>query len=178
MSNNTIVILGHSFVRRMRSDVLGERNSNLLNCDVLPPHVWQLDRTRRLAEALKVNWHFAHIFTMAEGVSFIFHLPHTGNYLSAISPTVIIIDIGSNDLAWLQAVDGVTAESLAHQTTHFALNSPAHRVIINAVLPRTAGISCQDTEIFLHNMTVYNDKVRTACDRHVKLLFNKQQCFL
>ena len=53
-----------------------------------------------------------------------------------------------------------------------------YRVIINAVLPRTAGFSCQDTEIFLHNMTVYNDKVRAACDNHLKLIFNKQQGFM
>ena len=178
MPDNIIVIIGHSFVRRMRSDTLGERSSNLSNCDILPPHGWQLDRARRLAEAIKVSKHFAHDFTMAEGITFVSHLPHANNYLSSISPRVLIIDIGSNDMARLQTVDRPTAESLAYQTIQFALNSTADRVIINAVIPRTAGLSCPDGEVFFQNMTMYNDRVREACDNHVHfLIFNKQQGF-
>ena len=128
MPDNTIVIIGHSSVCHMRSNTLGERSSNLSNCNILPPHGWQLDRARRLAEAIKVSKHFAHVFTMAEGITFVSHLPHTNNYLSSISPRALIIDIGSNDLARLQTVDWPTAESLTYQKIQFALNSTADRV--------------------------------------------------
>ena len=76
------------------------------------------------------------------------------------------------DLARLQVVDGLAAESLAHQRTQFALNSPATELSLTLPSPGQPGFHVRIPKYFSTTwQCIMTIKVRSACDSHLKLLF-------
>ena len=104
------------------------------------------------------------------------HLPKAVASLASdgLTPTVVVIDIGSNDLAHVDVFKPKLVLELATRVTDFALALRADRVIINAILPRTGHMTC-DVDTFRDNTDLYNVIVNDYCDSEPGLRFNKMR---
>lgn len=174
-SPHAVALVGHSYARRLRTSIFPDHGT--YRTDILPPQHWQLERARHLAQALRVSNLYQHVFTLSEGINLISHLPHTTTYLKAIGPSVLVLIVGSNDLANLRGIDHKSARRLAQETIKFAVQAPSKRVILNAVLPRTGNISCSAPD-FRENMHTFNTTVKEACSLPgSKLRYNRVQGF-
>lgn len=133
-------------------------------------------RALAFAHALHISEHFTSIVTISEQVNHISQLPVLASIVSALNADVVVIDIGSNDFATQHMYAPTIAIDRARQVIHFAQSLPCHRVIIHAILPRTANISCS-TRTSLDNMCVYNYTVRATCEANIKLVYHKVRGF-
>lgn len=166
------VLVGHSFVRRLRDHYLPR---GMRYRDVGPTHV---ERAAQLAAKLDMNKNFTGVYTESDGMVYIRHLESTRQTIQAVKPAVVVIDIGSNDIAKLTAVNLSRILDMVNEVYEFACSLSVSLVVFNAVLPRTAGLSCSPT-VFRTNATRFNKLLRGLAGGRGSphLAFNEQRGF-
>jgi hypothetical protein len=167
-----IVVLGHSFVRRLRDGLIPPvpyRHSH----DI---HAWNATAAAQLASAWGISDHVRHVYTYSDGIVRIRDVDRAVSTIQRIRPCVVLIDIGSNDLAHVEEVDPPLMLRLATQLTDFAIDLAAHKVILNAILPRTGNITCPPA-VFRDNAEHFNNFLYNICDPKSKLVFHKPRGF-
>ena len=162
------VLIGHSFVRRMRQGLLA-RPTRVAG----KPGVKKLCQPpEKIARGLDVFPTYDAIHTDSTDIFWIANLPGSIDFINDLSPSVVMIEIGSNDLAHADFFNPGFMLKLATQVVEFAAGISAQIVIINAILPRTGRITC-DHIVFRQNADLYNTIIHNYCDTNPKLLFNR-----
>jgi len=139
------------------------------------PPAWVEQRARSLAQALQISAHFKRVFTLANDINLVSHLPDLLPKISLLNPSAMFLHVGSNDMAHIVNPDPMRATALADTVCEFAMNVPCPRVIIGLMLPRAANMTCS-AETFRTNADVYNKRIRQHCAKNKdKLSFSKHQ---
>ena len=169
-----VLIIGHSFVRRFRDHFCpGSRGS-----DITSP-----EQAEALAKLLSVDTHYQRIFTKSQGIVVIKDLYEIVNNIHEflLRPTVIIFDIGSNDLAHLAAPSARTCLTLATELVDLAQTLNIHRlvklVIIHSVVPRFSKIQ-SSIDVFHQNTNLLNKYLVHLCSSTDCVKYNKLRGFL
>jgi hypothetical protein len=129
-----------------------------------------------LSKNLNISQHVKRVFTFSDGVVSIGDIARAHSFINDIGPGIVLIDIGSNDLAHIQTVDPSTMLHLATSLTDLVLTLNACKVIFNAILPRTGNITC-NPETFRANAELYNNYLKNICDPKSKLVYHKPRGF-
>ena len=101
----------------------------------------------------------------------------TAAQIEKINPTLLLLNIGSNDLANLCCIDTATCEQLADSAVEFAEsigNTPT--VVFYSVIPRSKRIS-SSPEVFLENMKAFNAKLQDLCAPFTKIHYERMRGF-
>ena len=130
-----VLLIGNSFIRRAQDDLFP--NSARVDLHPAPPG-WIAQRARATARALRISDHYRYVFTIANDLNLISQLAHIRPRAIELQPAVVLIQVGSNDLAHLRNYNDQAARQSADTVIQFALGLPVRRVIINAALPRQA----------------------------------------
>ena len=173
MSDFSIVLVGHSFIRRFRDYHLPYHAGGH---DILQPNAV---RAAQLSDALNLEHHVEGVHTYADNVVMADDLTHSIPLIRAVRPNIVLMDIGSNDLANLHMTDHFSSLDLATRVFDIAKQYNEQRsvpmVIINSILPRSNNIACM-ADVFLRNAEHYNNVVSNYCDKK-KIIYNKQRGF-
>ena len=170
------VMIGHSFIRRLRDETFPPRVAHRRIPRGQDIHHVQQNKARAFASKLRLDDNIRAIYTASNGINLIKDLHKSESLIFQIRPDMILIDIGSNDLANLTDQDHNSALNFAHQVLEFAESLPAHLIIINAILPRSESITCSP-ETFRYNASHYNRIVSTFCATSPHIKFNKMWGF-
>ena len=169
-------VIGHSFVRRLRQDLLKRHhNQPTLTMGTGMKTPWVSPQVR-LSRALGVAHAFKDIHLESNNIVFIRDLYHAVQSLSDVTLSVVLIDIGSNDLAHVDYFNPVLVLKLATMVIDFAIELNARGVVINAILPRT-GRMTSNPDTFRQNADLYNTIINDFCETNPKLTFNKMRGF-
>lgn len=158
-----IVLLGHSFVRS-----LDDHYRHMFKGPMHLLETW-------IAEDLKVSGNIAQIYLHGQGGATVgnFEIPKV--FLRNVKADLIILDMGTNDLASDQTVMDVCQgiERLAKCLLQY---SPA--VSILSIVPRGTGLAATVTEdVFRGRMRNANAILKRLGLGHQNLLFSKQKGF-
>ena len=166
------VFVGHSYIRRLRDHYLLRR---FRYRDVRPHHV---ERACELARELELDNQFAGVYTAANDIVFIHELEHTRRTIATVKPGVVVIDIGTNDIARLTADDHVAILNLVTRVYEFARSLHVSLVVVNAVIPRCKGLSCSP-DVFMTNAKRYNSILKTLVENsdNPAIVVNKMRGF-
>ena len=135
----------------------------------------QSEKACILAEKLNLNNVFEHVYTVADGLIFIADLDRADSSLTWVKPQVVVLDIGSNDIAGVDTFDPCCMLELANSTFEFA-DSIRSQVVANAVLPRVSNMTAS-AEVFRQNSTQYNECLSNLCTTSDHVAFNKLRGF-
>lgn len=165
------LLIGHSFIRRLVGD-------SLLTSAV---DVRFENTAISLSRNLELDFHFSGgLYTICKNINLIHHLYDTVHRIRDLLPDIIVIELGSNDIANLTNTNSSECLRLADQLVEFAKHCIASKltkaVIINSVIPRNSRISCS-AEQFIKNITIFNNCVRRFCNAAEQLYFNKIRGF-
>ena len=158
-----VFFVGHSYVRRLRDHYLPRpdrhrpythvrRHPRPDRRDVRP---YQSRRAAALCRNINLDMNFNAAYTVGDDIVFVCDLPRSHREVRSVRPAVVVVDIGSNDIARLTAVDHSAMLRLAMDVHSFALSLDVAMVVLNAVLPRTDRLACSP-ETFLANAKSYN----------------------
>ena len=164
-----LLLLGHSFVRRLKDSVMPEAR-----------HI-EVDRrhAKAFSEKLTLSDHFPETFTICLGVNLIRHLFDKLDDIKVIHPCTVMLEIGSNDLANMSSWDSNHCLYLANMALEFTMKLRAigaKMVIMNSVIPRYARL-CSTPDIFLRNCGTYNHILKNFCDTENGIFFCKLRGF-
>ena len=166
------VFLGHSFIRRLRDDCIPP-NKGKHGLDI---GTHSEINAAKLAKCIGVQHHVRRIYTHSNYVVSIKDVTRCALLVTKIKPSIVMIDIGSNDLAHITKVNPGLMLELATKITDLATNLSTRVVILNGILPRTAGMST-DTVTFLKNSELYNQFLKNICESSTNLVYNKLRGF-
>lgn len=167
-----VLLVGHSFIRRLKRNLLPAAGGR----DVTAQRA-QLAAT--FASQLEVSQHFESIFTCSENLNLICHLEKCVATVTNTHPQVVMLDIGSNDLAHIKTKKNNICLQLASKITDFAKNLltlGVRLVIINSVLPRTGRIACTP-DVFASNCHAFNNYVKHFTQTETNIKYNKLRGF-
>jgi hypothetical protein len=167
-----VVVLGHSFVRRLRDGLIPPWPSNR-GRDI---GIGSLNRASLLSRKFNISRHVGRVYTFSDGVVRIGDIARAQHFIDQIAPGILLIDIGSNDLARIDVVDPLHMLRLATSLTDMALTFCARKVIFNAILPRTGNITCTP-ETFRANAEHFNTYLMNICDPRSKLVYHQPRGF-
>ena len=93
----TVVLLGHSFVRRLRDELLHQQPGTKGPAPDINPYHSPPDKALKLARNLNITHHFHKAYVAAQGVNLISDLclPGCVELVNFVEPDVVFIDIGS-----------------------------------------------------------------------------------
>lgn len=163
-------VIGHSFVRRLRQDLLAKHKATNTGKRQFKPS------SVVLAEGLGVASAFSDLHIEGTDIVFVADLYKAQKALSDVQVAAVVIDIGSNDLAHIDYHNPRLILEIATKVVDFAKAFDAQCAAINAILPRTGGITC-DASVFVENMDLYNTVVNDLCVSTDKLFFNRMRGF-
>ena len=173
----TALILGHSYIRNIRDFALPPRldqaGNPLTMSDV---DICQSRRAARLALKLSVQHHVSHVYTLSNSITFISDLQHCVPTVTDTKPTVVVIDIGSNDISYVAEPAPDIMLDLATEVFNFAKSLSVPCVVLHAVLPRT-GFLHTTSDIFYNNSHLYNTILHDLCKSDTQIHFNKLRGF-
>lgn len=112
---------------------------------------------------------FSSLFTFSDERNKIHQLAALSNTINLMQPTVVVLDMGTNDLADLQYKRVMLVLNLAIQLQ--ALHG-----IIRPTLPRSVNKACSDS-VFQQNAQIYNEKICQLCADSHKLDYHKVRGF-
>lgn len=164
--------MGHSFVRRLRDGLVPPLPSK--RGQDIPP--WNTKGASHLASAWGISDHVRGVYTYCDGVVRIRDIDIALSTVRRVRPGVVLIDIGSNDLAHVDEVNPNLMLRLVTQLTDFALALPTSKVVLNAILPRTGNITCAP-EVFRENAEHFNNFLFNICDPPSKIVFHRPRGF-
>ena len=168
-----VLLVGHSFVRRLRS---AYQPGHAQGSDMAPG---QTIRAAQLSEALGVHHYISGVYTHANNVILMQHLDSCKPAVNQIRPALVVIQAGSNYLAELSHFDANAVLQVVTQIYQFAsslreeFDTPI--IIINAILPRTVNIS-SDADTFRQLSTEFNKIIKNFCDGR-SIIYNKLRGF-
>lgn len=149
---HTATIVGHSFVRRMRQELLDyPHNSYDTETD---NHI-----SRQLSVKLKINNCFSTVKTNSK-FKIILDLPNTGSFICHDS--LLVINIGSNDLANCEHYSPKFVEKLAEYIHVWGNSTGAKKVLFIGIIPRSKNLNC-DQSVFEENRKTYNQTLKSLC---------------
>ena len=139
---------------------------------------------KHLAIVAAENARLAHcvsaLYTASDDVNLVSDLWKTDASTISIEPDIVVLSLGSNDLAQMQAVDWDMVESLCAIIIHFAqellTKYGVKSVIINSIVPRTHRISSTPAA-FLANMEHFNSIISQWCDKNDNATYNHLRGF-
>ena len=164
-----ITLAGHSFVRCARNNLVSDHTLGDVQAS-------QSERARILCEKLCLNQHFQHVFTVSDNIVFIGDLLNATPSIVDTCPSVLLIDIGSNDVARMINHSPSQTLDLACQIMDVVALVQAKSTIINAILPRTANISCSP-DVFLENSSNFNNYISNFTSAQDNVYYNKMKGF-
>ena len=156
------VLVGHSFVRRLRGsfgffqDVTDDNDARLF------------------ARNLRVQQKFSEVYTYSSDLNVIAELPHPRDIPLIHGANLVVLDFGSNDFTNLVARDAQFVSDYANTIREWCTNTQVHTVV-QAVLPRYIGIHSHEDD-FRWNAETYIRSIRENLpygDPHIR--FNKMQ---
>ena len=165
------VIIGHSFVRRLRDEALPPPHFRLK--DVAWHHS---QKAISLATNLALDEVYQEVYTVSDGLVFISDLKLANSTLFNLKPELVVVDIGSNDIANVALCEPTRMLDMATQVFEFADSIQGAQAVVNAVLPRTNNISGHPS-VFRQNATQYNVCLSNLCDPSFRVTFNKMRGF-
>jgi lysophospholipase L1-like esterase len=173
-----ITLTGHSFTRRLRDHLFSSLHNRSQgrprrHGDVLHHHK---QRAQLLAKKLRLSNHFKAAHTVSDKITFVTDILAAEQDILASQPDVLVIDIGSNDIAAYATVQPREMLSLAHKLHEFisALHVPL--IIVNAVLPRTRRIA-GSAQTFLQNSKHFNGILAELITTTPNVAYNKLRGF-
>lgn len=173
-----ITLAGHSFIRRLRDHVMvsgspTSRENNTRPHDITPGHP---SHAAAAVRGLRLDHHFEAVHTVSDNIIFIADIITARHIIIHSRPTVLVVDIGSNDIARFDSVKPREMLNLAH-TLHLELiRIAAPLTIINAVLPRDAGI-VSTPAVFRENAHIFNQIIAELSTLCHNVIFNKLRGF-
>ena len=158
-------MIGDSFVRRLRDDLTSrcaqsqhERKWGFKDVSQTQPA-----RAALLAHQLRLDNEFVGVYTESNHLQRVADLPQASFLLHHVRPEVVIINVGSNDLAQLEREDRDAVLNLAVGIHAFASGiQHAKLVILSKVLYRTQGMKCSPA-VFAKNADMLNTFLRNMC---------------
>jgi hypothetical protein len=167
-----VAFLGHSFIRRLRDDNIhhtkGRHGLDIgTHSDI---------NATLFAKCIGVHHHVRRIYTHTNYILFIKDIARCSLLITKIKPGIVLIDIGSNDLASVTKVNPALMLELATQITDSATQLSSSVIIINGILPRTAGMTAS-AETFQDNADLYNRFLKNICETSTNLVYNKLRGF-
>ena len=167
-SNMTVVLIGHSFIRRIVKSAFPHIGTDINTVSI----------AQQFAEQLDIDHHFQHVFTLSRSTNLVEHLQDNLLTVTSYCPDTVLIEIGSNDLSHLTSFDPSSCLNLASAVFDFAieLSRTTKSVIIHSIIPRYSRISTTPT-IFYKNCTCYNRLLRQFCNTEQTIHFSKLKGF-
>lgn len=114
------------------------------------------------------------VFTKSHSFILVEDLHQAFKYTNSPSPTIVMLNIGSNDLARLHGVNKMAVHDMAQMVFADAEQIKCKSAVINSVLPRVKGMSCMP-DVFRENVMVYNKEVKSLCTGSDKVCFNRMK---
>ena len=165
-----ITLAGHSFVRRARNSLVYDHTLGDVNAS-------QSERAKTLCEKLCLDQQFDHVYTVSDNIVFLDDLLNAAHFIIDSCPSVLLIDIGSNDVAHLIQRAPAQTLNLACRIMDVVGLVQAKSTIVNAILPRTVNISCSP-DVFLENSADYNNYMSNFAAVHDSVHYNKMKGFI
>ena len=159
------ILVGHSFVRRMR-----RQSGHLqdINFAMERNSVEARDLSRSLGWFNCVNF----AYTISDGCNVYEDLP----IIFDAQCDILVMNMGSNDLACLSKVDLRSVQRLACRYYEWAINTGARAVLFVGVLKRTGRLNCSPS-VFNVNRQIFNRKLKSLCVRNRRVHFQKLRGF-
>ena len=179
-----VKLVGHSFARYVRNYAVKDIS--------LKPREAPTDGesgsaffARKCAESLDLDGHFGSFYIYTQGIVMISDvIISQGQDILAPPPHahigekgVVVLDIGSNDLASLQHIDRTAVAALATSLITLANNFRSELVVIQAVLPRIFH-SDNKTNVFRVNADHFNSIVSLYAKHSRHVHYNKCKGFI
>ena len=170
----TVALVGHSFVAGLNHHFLcGKGRARLANgVDSLPAYV---------TKTLEVDDYFRAIHMLGMRGATIQQLSQFTPQLVTLKPTILIIDLGSNDLSAFHHghSDIMKLTSRYYESILKLLKaSGASLAYICSCLPRNANIARQTPQQFLQSMHTFNTSMKAYCCTNNKLIFHTHKGFI
>ena len=173
-----ITFVGHSFIRRLKNHALKSVNCTPRgtprgrHSDVTPFHPRE---ARAFVRGLQLDNWFSLAYTIAENIVFI------RDVISALTDNdfhsdVVVIDIGSNDIAQVPTQDPRRMLEMAHTLHELLHHQSMPLIVVNAVLPRTHRIA-STSQTFSANAAHFNNFLSEMCTLSPHIIFNKLRGF-
>ena len=170
-----MVIIGHSFVRRLRDHLFTPRSSHgrPRGQDISFCHN---TKAQLCAQKLGVSNNIRAVYTSGNDINLIADLHKSESLIHEIQPQIIVIDIGSNDIANIDHENHNIMLEFANRLIDFALALTAPLIIINSVLPRTERISSTPDQ-FRNNASHFNKFISVYVSDTSNIIYNKMRGF-
>ena len=147
------VLIGHSFIRRLQHRYIGQQ-SNILSADT----------ARTFSHVLEISEYYSKIYTICDRFNTQKDFNKVLDELQTLTKdkggnvNLVLLEIGSNDLAHLIRPDVNFCLKLASQITELAIQIRkqfAKAVIVHGEVPRTKRLSSSPL-VFTKNLNFYN----------------------
>ena len=167
------VLVGHSFIRRLQGAHLPGLKNNITTRPV----------GQQFAQSLRVDHHYTAVHTYCHGINMIQDLKNLPSFLKnyGISPGIIVLDIGSNDLAHLKSLDVniclELAVNIADIAEHYINTRLCRTVICHSILPRAHRIETSPGT-FLSLVKNVNHFLKQLCDTTPGFFYSRLRGFL
>ena len=170
-----LVIVGHLFIRRLRDNYFPPRPAHRhpRGQDISFCHT---DKAQQYSHKLGLQHHINSVYTSSNSINLISDLHRSLSLIHHIKPDILLLDIGSNDIANVHKVDPNLMLELAHELFQFAVSTQVPLVIINAVLPRTSKISSNPDD-FRNNASHFNKSIQVYASDTQNVKYNKMRGF-
>ena len=153
------LLIGHSFIRHTRAILI-----------VLPPgrKCWDISKSRQ--QVASIAWDKAELakmifrfFTSSQNIDLVSDLWKAESTVVAISPQIVLLHIGSNDLAHFIQDDKSAIITISTSLVDFAKwlldYFEVRFMIINSMVPRDSHNMCCSADTFLTNTTHFSRKL-------------------
>ena len=154
------LLIGHSFIRRTRDFLIvplpGKKGRDISESRQQVASI-AADKAE-LAEMV------SGLFTASQNINLVCDLWKAESTVVAIRPEIVLLHVGSNDLAHIVQDDVSAVAAIATSVVDFAKRLLDHFgvrfVFINSMVPRNSNNMSCSADVFLKNMTHFNRKVR------------------
>ena len=173
-----VVIVGHSFIRRYRDHLIPPAAGFPGQGQDITAAMPLVARQAAINAALdrRING----IYTVANQLNLIANLHMADATLNAVQPQIVILNVGSNDLANLTGVNNnhvlTMINSLVAFGEHCRADYATQLVVINSIVPRLSNIACTPSD-FTTNMETFNRLASNWCSGVDGLMFNRLRGF-
>ena len=120
------------------------------------------------------------IYTSSDRLNFVDDLWKADSTCSTRKPQIVVLNVGSNDLAHIAHPDPASVIALIDKIVTFAKHLQSEYgvsvIVINSVLPRDGNMQC-NADTFLTNSNHFNTMLEQWCDSVEGLVFNHMRGF-
>lgn len=183
------VLIGHSFIRRFRDTLItvhhpetatfrGRKPRRKSGRDISESRIYL---ARQAVNNVPLAHRLSRLHTASDGINLVEELWKADSTVTNVSPAIVLLDIGSNDIAHVVNKNANNMLQLASNVIDYAntLRSKhsVAKVIINSVVPRDSDNMTCTAKIFRDNMQLYNNFVKQWCETSDGLQYNHLRGF-